>query len=1299
MIVFRCNLDLMRLFSLFAFIFCASTLFAQKVWMTPNMGQWDNRIDYSVELDLGKLYIQNDGMYFFLTDFMTHNHSHQEDHDHQDEQEKKKRVHAIHQKFLNHNAASSQVTSAPSLDYKNYILGTDSSKWKSHIYSYTDVEYTNFYDDIDLIYKGGNGQLSYNFLVKPGANISEINWVFKGAKDIKIEAGNLIIENQFGAIKQSAPLAWEIDSLNHKKPIPISFEQNGDAFSFVMTEGYDATKTIYIDPSLTFSTFSGAISDNWGFTATPDIYGNLFGGGIVMGSQYPVTTGAYDVTYQGGQGTIATDIGITKFNAQGTTLLYSTFIGGSGNETPHSLVCAENGELFIYGVTGSTDFPMSGASFDNIFGGGPSVTENSINFLGADIYIARLSPSGANLLASTYLGGTDNDGLNLDNLHMNYGDQFRGEIMLDENNNVYVASTTYSSDFPLSNPQQATLNGLQDAVLFKMPPGLNSLSWSTYFGGVGLESGNSIQVNDALGELCIAGGTNSNGLFNQGNDLTFDGGISDGYIAKFDANTGSLISGTYMGSFEYDQAYFVQYDIDANIYVYGQTESSWEITSGCFGSPNSGQFVRKYDASLNNIEWTTMIGAGTGDVEISPTAFLVSDCYDIYLAGWGGTLNQGIISNSSTNGFLVTNDAHQTQTNGSNFYIAVLGQDAANLKYATFMGGLNSSSNHVDGGTSRFDKSGRIYHAVCGACGGNPTGFTTTNGAFAETNQGSNCNMATFKFELSTIEAAAAQPEPLICIPQSVFFQNDSENGNAYFWTFGDGGTSTEEEPIYQYNQPGTYEVQLVVSDTSGCFSSDSVTIFVNIGAFEGGVVEPIAPICPGSSYELEAYGGANYQWAPANLLDDPTSSSPIATVNETTTFTVTVSDTCGSQTLEVTLEVFNNSIGITAESSLCLGNSITLEATGEGTVSWSPTTFLDDPNSFTPICTPDSTITYVATITTSNGCINYDTTTVDVYFELPIPDIDDEIGVCLGSQYAVIANGGDSYQWLADPNLISSEGPIAIIEPTENQWFYVEIGNACGIILDSVFANVIEIEIEAGNDTIICPREQAFLWAEGADFYQWLPANTIVNQFGNQVTVAPLSSTEYTVIGIDENECRDTAFVNVDLFAYPSFETTNDVLAFYGDQIQLNAFSSQLGSYIWSPAEYLTCIHCDDPIATPNQEITYRVTFTNLDGCSSDEFINITYDAVLYVPNTFTPDNNGLNETFQITGGNLKEMECLIFNRWGELLYTMTEPYQTWDGTYMGKPCQDGTYIWKLTYTDFVNKQYQLSGHVNLIR
>ena len=102
---------------------------------------------------------------------------------------------------------------------------------------------------------------------------------------------------------------------------------------------------------MTFSTFSGSTTDNWGFTATPDLYGNLFGGGIVFGTGYPTTTGAYDVTFNSGSGSFPMDIAISKFNTDGTSLLYATYVGGSGNETPHSIVCADNGELFIYGIT------------------------------------------------------------------------------------------------------------------------------------------------------------------------------------------------------------------------------------------------------------------------------------------------------------------------------------------------------------------------------------------------------------------------------------------------------------------------------------------------------------------------------------------------------------------------------------------------------------------------------------------------------------------------------------------------------------------------------------------------------------------------------------------------------------------------------------------------------------------------------------------------------------------------------------------------------------------------------------
>ena len=143
---------------------------------------------------------------------------------------------------------------------------------------------------------------------------------------------------------------------------------------------------------------------------------------------------------------------------------YATYVGGSGNETPHSIVCADNGELFIYGITSSIDFPMAGSPFDNSFNGGPFHSENSLSFDGTDIYIARLSADGSSLLSSTYIGGTDTDGLNVGNLHYNYGDQFRGEITLDGTGNVYVSSTTYLSLIHISDPRDLSTSRMPSSA-------------------------------------------------------------------------------------------------------------------------------------------------------------------------------------------------------------------------------------------------------------------------------------------------------------------------------------------------------------------------------------------------------------------------------------------------------------------------------------------------------------------------------------------------------------------------------------------------------------------------------------------------------------------------------------------------------------------------------------------------------------------------------------------------------------------------------------------------------------------
>ena len=252
----------------------------------------------------------------------------------------------------------------------------------------------------------------------------------------------------------------------------------------------------------------------------------------------------------------------------------------------------------------------------------------------------------------------------------------------------------------------------------------------------------------------------------------------------------------------------------------------------------------------------------------------------------------------------VTPNAFQSNTNGSNFYLAVFEPDMSALNYATYMGGFVSSTNHVDGGTSRFDKNGNIYHAVCAACGGTANGFSSTPGAYSETNNSSNCNMAAFKFKLATVEATISIPDGLICLPNSVVFENESQNGNQFVWYFGDGFSSTEFEPEYLYPGPGTYQVTLVAVDTNNCYQTDSTVIDIVISEYQGEVTQPLDTICPGESIQLNASNGILYQWEPANLVNDPNSNAPIATVDSTTVFTVIVGDSCGSATLSIIIPV-----------------------------------------------------------------------------------------------------------------------------------------------------------------------------------------------------------------------------------------------------------------------------------------------------------------------------------------------------------------------------------------------------------
>lgn len=1279
---------------------------AQELWLHPNRGQWDKEILYSMDLSQGHLFVDSRGFTFSLNDAIDHSHDHQE--------EEKVACQVVKMHFKDATWSGNKTEEKESRAYRNYFLGSDSSRWRSGIKSFQEVRLNDFYSGVDLLMDATGPKMKYSFEVAVGVDPSIIRSQITGSDKVEIKDGAIIITTRFGNIVEEKPIAWtEKEGKKVFVAIEYLLDEQG-TISYNFPEGYDRNAKLVIDPYLVFSTFSGSTMDNWGMTATPDSQGNLYAGGIVfnMAGNYPTTTGAFDVTFNGGDNYTYTfgnstynmsgfDIAISKFDPNGTSLIYSTYFGGAGNEAPHSLVTDESANLYVFGVTGSSNFPVINGCFDVTFNGGPFIAENELGYNGADIYVARFNASGSALVGSTFIGGTGTDGINVGNLNYNYGDPFRGEIIV-KNGYVFVTSSTQSSDFPTLGASQGSLNGAQDAVIFKMNASLTALAWSTYFGGSGLESGNSIQL-ASNGNVYVAGGTSSSGLtFIAGEDLSFNGGISDGYLLKLQGSSALVVAGTYMGLSEYDQAYFVQLDLSDDVYVYGQSESAWTMSSGIYGTPNSGQFIRKYNNSLSATLWTTMIGAGSGHPEISPTAFLVSDCYDIYLSGWGGTINSAYSNQaaySTTNGFQTTLDAYQATTNGSNFYIAVLDQDAASLKYATFMGGASSSYNHVDGGTSRFDKSGRIYHAVCGACGGNDYGFTSTPGVWSPTNQSPNCNLAAFKFELSTIEAIISEPQTLICLPDPVEFDNNSANGNSFYWDFGDGTNSTLVNPSHVYPGPGNYNVSLVVSDSNGCFTPDSVSFVVTIGDFQGGVIQPTQPICPGIPYQMEAYGGAVYQWSPAEVLDDPTSPMPIATINETTLFTVVISDSCGIDTVTATLPVYVVNTSVSNDTSVCIGNSAFLAATGGISYVWSPIETLSDPTIFNPIATPDTNTQYSVIITTTEGCKSFDTVNVSVFYDPPIPILDDTTQMCRNSFVEITASGGDTYLWSPNYQINSVTSSTVIVSPADDFTYICNFYNACGFAVDSIFIDVVDATITAGNDTTICPGGSATMWGNGGVMYNWYPDVNYAAANGSLVSASPDSATTYLVIGTDSNGCIDSATVSVQLYTEPNVIASIDVYAVLGDQVEISANSQVFGFYSWSPPEKVSCVNCATTLALTSQNTTYTVLFTDQNGCTDTDEVTVHFEPIIYVPNTFTPNDDETNQGFQVLAKNITDFQLLIFNRWGERIYEMTDLQDYWDGSYKGLKCQDGTYVWKLTYTDLMYNRYEMTGHINLIR
>jgi len=840
------------------FMLCAVQQCFSQVKFIPNLGQWQDPSRFRADVKSGRIFMcENEIRYNFIDsrDIETlHRDPFIEQYSYNG--------HALLLKWLNANPNPKITSQNEYPEYYNFYLTHTEEGWRSGVKAYSDLTYSNLYPNINMQVTGIGSNLKYTYTVLPGTDASVIKIAVTGAEGVFVQEGDLHINTTLVNITEKSPYAYQLIG-DVKVPVACNFVVGkGDIISFVFPNGYDKSKPLVIDPVVVFATYSGATQDNFGFTGTFDNQGNGYSGGDIFGAGFPYAIGSFQATFGKGVnwdtvvarktyiqhtseldvlGFTERDAAILKYTPDGKNLIFETYLGGSfGNEQPHSMVVDKAGNLIVFGTTNSGDFPVTKFAYDTSYNGK------------TDIFISKISPDGKKMIASTFVGGSDYDGLNgLDGwntnggflnitgqgkLGYNYGDQFRGEVIVDKAGNICVATTTLSSNFPTTtgSMQPKFGGGTQDGCVFKLDSSLQGLLWSSYLGGSKEDAAYSLQA-DSNNNLFVVGATLSPYFFNDNNTYqkALNGGI-DGYLCHIKSDGSGIIDATYIGTSKYDEVFFVQLDASENVYVYGQTEStSYPVTNVKYYNPNSCNFITKFNNSLDAIIYSTVFGSGKGAPDVSPTAFLVDKCEKVYISGWGGNLFDdfapGFNKLGKLYGMVITPDAFQKQSKDSaDFYVAVYQKDFDTILYSSYFGGPLSEE-HVDGGTSRFDKNGIMYQSVCGGCGGN-SDFPVTPGAWSKTNNSDNCNNLLFKVNLNipTLKAGFIAPS-IGCRNVTLHFSNTSSKAKSYLWDFGDGTTSTADTPKHFYVIPGNYTITLVAFNPTSCEVVDTFKTQISV--------------------------------------------------------------------------------------------------------------------------------------------------------------------------------------------------------------------------------------------------------------------------------------------------------------------------------------------------------------------------------------------------------------------------------------------------------------------------------------
>jgi hypothetical protein len=532
----------------------------------------------------------------------------------------------------------------------NYVVGDDPSKWRTGVEGYARVRYSNVLPGVDVDYYGAGGQrLEYDVVLAPGADPNGVTLAFEGTSSIGLDAGgaaHLAVQGG-GKVVQPPPFAYQLDAAGRRQRVDVRYVLREGGLGFAMGR-FDPQRALVVDPTLVYSTYLGGSASDGAYGVAVDASGAMYIAGTTSSTNFP------GASFPASDAAGSYHVFVTKLNQSGSAIVYSTYLGGNGNDFANDLAIDSAGEAFVVGATSSSNFPIAttlqsgyGGSYDGfvtklstigsmvfstyvggslndqaegvaVDGAGEAFVTGltfSTNFPTASplqgvnlaasgtAFVAKLNAAGSAFVYSTYLGGSTQDAANA--------------IAIDSAGEAYIVGSTSSTNFPTVAPLQTNnQGGPGDAFVAKLNAAGSALVYSTYLGGSGPDTANAIAL-DAAGEAFVVGSTASGNFPTVSPLQSTLGGPQDAFVAKLNSLGSALVYATYLGGSAADYGNSVAIDASNEAFVTGYTSSIDFPTASPIQGNNAGKedlFVTRYNAAGTTLLYSTYLGGSDNDL-------------------------------------------------------------------------------------------------------------------------------------------------------------------------------------------------------------------------------------------------------------------------------------------------------------------------------------------------------------------------------------------------------------------------------------------------------------------------------------------------------------------------------------------------------------------------------------------------------------------------------------------------------------------------------------------------------------